>query len=309
MYPPGQQTVQIADLSNDPYAQQPNPSDPNVILNDCRAIGRDIDELGSRLGDLERSQSRFITSGGSSKEVDSLTAEIMGGYHGLTNRVKGIKSRPESRDYRNKPQVDALDLRLRTAIKFYQVVENKFQKDVQKQLRRQFLIVRPDATEEEIQKATSDGTNTQIFEQALMNSDRRGQAQSTLSNVRQRHTDIQRIERTILELQQLFQDLDTIVVEQGHMVQNVEQKADNTHEDLVQGNVQIDRAIARARAARRRKWIYLGVCVAVVLVILIIILIWAGATGQFVSVFHGCEVCRDVADDFDAAAALVIAMG
>jgi syntaxin 1B/2/3 len=308
MHPPGNQNMQIADSYNDPYAQQQNPSDPNFILNDCRAIGRAIDELGSRLGDLQRSQSQFIASGGSSEDVDALTTEILGEYHRLAYHVKGIKSRPESRHPRNQPQVDALDRRIRRAINLYQVVESKFRKDVQEQLRRQFLIVKPDATEEQIQEATSDGTDTQIFQQALMNSDRRGQAQSALSNVRQRRTDIQQIERTMLELQQLFQDLDAIVVEQGHMVQNVEQEADKTHENLVQGNVQIDRAIASARAARRRKWICLGVGVAIILVILIIIMVWAGVTGQFVSRFHGYDICRDVADDLDAAATLVMAM-
>lgn len=122
-----------------------------------------------------------------------------------------------------------------------------------------------------------------------MNSDRRGQAQSALSNVRQRHAAIQQIEKTMLELQQLFQDLDAIVMEQEPMVQNVEAKAMDTHENLEQGNVQVDRAIVSARAARKKKWICLGICVAIILVIVIIILIWAGVTGKFVSRRHGIE--------------------
>jgi len=270
--------------SDNPYAQQQNPTDPNAILNDCRAVGRAIDDLESRLATLQRSQRQFITSSGdSSKEVDSLSADIMSGYRGLADRVKRIKSRPESQDARNKPQVDALDRRIRKAIQSYQLVETQFRKDVQEQQRRQFLIVRPDATEEEIQEATSEGADTQIFQQALMNSDRRGQAQSALSNVRQRHAAIQQIEKTMLELQQLFQDLDAIVTEQEPMVQNVEQRAMDTHEHLEQGNVQLDRGIQSARAARKKKWICLGICVAIILVIVIIILIWAGVTGKFVS--------------------------
>jgi syntaxin 1B/2/3 len=308
MHPPGQQTVQIADLSNDPYAQQQNPRDPNVILNDCRAIGRDIDELGSRLGDLQRSQAQFISSSNSSEDVNALSAEIWSAYRGLVGRVKRVNIRPESQDPRNKPQVDALNRRIRKAINIYQQVESQFRKDVQEQQRRHFLIVCPDATEEDIQEATEAGMDTQIFQQALMNSNRRGQAHDTLLNVRQRHTAIQQIEQTMVELQQLFEDLGEIVVEQESMVQKVEQKAVDTHENLVQGNVQIDRAIAGARAARKRKWICLGVGVAIILVILIIIMIWAGVTGQFVSRFHGYDVYRDVADDLDAAATLVMAM-
>jgi len=275
--------------SDNPYAQQQNPTDPNAILNDCRAVGRAIDDLESRLANLQRSQRQFISSSGdSSKEVDALSADIMSGYRGLADRVKRIKSRPESQDARNKPQVEALDRRIRKAINSYQLVETQFRKDVQEQQRRQFLIVRPDATEQEIQEATSEGADTQIFQQALMNSDRRGQAQSALSNVRQRHAAIQQIEKTMLELQQLFQDLDAIVMEQEPMVQNVEQRAMDTHENLEQGNVQLDRGIASARAARKKKWICFGICVAIILVIVIIILIWAGVTGKFVRT--SCEL-------------------
>lgn len=291
--------------SDNPYAQQQNPTDPNAILNDCRAVGRAIDDLESRLATLQRSQRQFISSSGdSSKEVDALSADIMSGYRGLADRVKRIKSRPESQDPRNKPQVDALDRRIRKAINSYQQVESQFRKDVQEQQRRQFLIVRPDATEQEIQEATADGADTQIFQQALMNSDRRGQAQSALSNVRQRHAAIQQIERTMLELQQLFQDLDAIVVEQEPMVQNVEQKAMDTNENLEQGNVQVDRAIVSARAARKKKWICLGICVAIILVIVIIILIWAGVTGKFVSSSCEHEMPRCVTDEPCRAAAV-----
>lgn len=266
------------------YGQPQEQRDPNAILNDCRAIGRAIDDLESRLASLQRSQRQFITSsGGSSKEVDSLSADIMSGYRGLADRVKRIKSRPESQDGRNKPQVDALDRRIRKAINSYQQVESQFRKDVQEQQRRQFLIVRPDATEDEIREATSEGADTQIFQQALMNSDRRGQAQSALSNVRERHAAIQQIERTMLELQQLFQDLDSVVVQQDTMVQNVESKAMDTSDNLEQGNVQVDRAITSARAARKKKWICFGICVAIILVIVIIVIIWAAVTGKFVS--------------------------
>jgi syntaxin 1B/2/3 len=303
----GQQPVEMQNIgqSDNPYAQQQNPTDPNAILNDCRAVGRAIDDLESRLGNLQRSQRQFISSSGdSSKEVDALSADIMSGYRGLADRVKRIKSRPESQDPRNKPQVDALDRRIRKAINSYQQVESQFRKDVQEQQRRQFLIVRPDATEEEIKEATSEGADTQVFQKALMNSDRHGQAQSALSNVRQRHAAIQQIEATMLELQQLFQDLDAIVVEQEPMVQNVEQRATETHEHLEQGNVQIDRAIVSARAARKKKWICLGICVAIILVIVIIILIWAGVTGKFVSRLHVNEVVRYITNTLYRAAAV-----
>jgi hypothetical protein len=78
--------------------------------------------------------------------------------------------------------------------------------------------------------------------------------------VQQRHDAIQQIERTMIELQQLFQDLDAIVVEQEAAIINIEQKAEETHTHLEAGNVHVDKAIVSARGARKKKWICLGIC-------------------------------------------------
>jgi len=279
------QNVEMQSLASnqDPYAQAPG-RDPNAILNDCRAVSRAVDDLENRLSELQRAQRQFISgNGGSNREVDSLSADIMSGYRGLADRVKRIKSQREAQEPRNKAQVDALDRRIRKAINAYQQVESGFRREVQEQQKRQYLIVNPNATEAEIREVTESSGDVQIFQQALMNSDRRGQAQSTLSNVKQRHDAIQQIERTMIELQQLFQDLDAIVVQQEPMVQNIETKAVETHDNIEAGNVEVGKAVNSARAARKKKWICLGIVVAIILVIVIIILIWCGVTGKFVS--------------------------
>lgn len=243
-----------------PYPTGEPQRDPNQILNDCRAVGRAIDDLEGRLQDLQRLQRNFVSGTGSSnKDVDAMSSDIMSGYRGLADRVKRIKSQPDAANARNKSQVDALDRRIRKAINEYQQLEAQFRREVQEQQRRQYLIVRPDATESEIREATEAGGDTQIFQQALLQSDRRGAAQSTLRNVQQRHDAIQQIERTMIELQQLFQDLDAIVVQQEAAVVDIEQKAEETNTHMEAGNVEMGKAVNSARAARKKKWICLGI--------------------------------------------------
>ena len=93
-----------------------------------------------------------------------------------------------------------------------------------------------------------------------MSSDRRGQASSTLRNVKERHEAIQKIEQQMVELAQLFQDLDQIVMQQEPLVENIEAKGEEIHENVVAGNTEMSGAIEKARSARRKKWWCLLIC-------------------------------------------------
>jgi hypothetical protein len=62
-----------------------------------------------------------------------------------------------------------------------------------------------------------------------------------------------------MELAQLFQDLETLVVQQEPAVTQIEQKGEEVTENVGKGNTELDGAVKKARAARRKKWICLGI--------------------------------------------------
>ena len=63
----------------------------------------------------------------------------------------------------------------------------------------------------------------------LINSDRRGEAQGIASNVRNRHEAIAKIERDMVTLAQLFQDLEAAVVQQEAPVAQIEEERPRSH--------------------------------------------------------------------------------
>jgi len=63
----------------------------------------------------------------------------------------------------------------------------------------------------------------------------------------------------MMELAQLFQDLETLVVQQEPAVTQIEQKGEEVTENVGKGNTELDGAVKKARAARRKKWICLGI--------------------------------------------------
>ena len=63
----------------------------------------------------------------------------------------------------------------------------------------------------------------------------------------------------MIELAQLFQDMEAAVVQQEPAIEQIDQKGEETREHITKGNQQLDGAVDKARAARRKKWILLGI--------------------------------------------------
>ncbi|KAK0610414.1 t-SNARE [Bombardia bombarda] len=272
----GSSNVEMSSLSQN--AGSFAKADPNAILNECREIDGGIDEIDAQLNQLRMLQERSLTdadtSSGSStsRQLDRISAETMTMYRSLTDRVRKVKSGPEARQPRNTAQVNRIDRRLKQAIQEYQNVESQFRKKTQDQMARQYRIVRPDATESEVRAAVEDTSgNSQVFQQALMQGNRMGQARSVLNAVQDRHAALQKIESQIIELAQLFEQLNTLIVEQEVVVAQIEQKSEEVVENLDKGNEEIGVAIQTAKKTRKKKWICLGICVAIIVIIVVIV--------------------------------------
>jgi syntaxin 1B/2/3 len=109
-----------------------------------------------------------------------------------------------------------------------------------------------------------------------LKSNRSATASSVLGAVRARHNDIQKIERTITELNQLMEDLATAVVLQDEPVQAVEQHTENVKKDTEAGNVQLNKGIEHARRARKLKWWCFFICLAIVIILGLVLGLYFG---------------------------------
>lgn len=241
-------------------------ADPNAILNECRSIDKGIDEVEQNLGQLRMLQDRALAdadtsaSSATKRQLDALGSQTMSMYRSLVERVRTIKSHPDAHSAKNSPQVGRVDRRLKQVIQQYQQIEAAFRKKNQEQMARQYRIVRPDADENEVRQAVEDPNGGAVFSQALMQSSRQGRARAALTAVQDRHAEIQRIEQQMVELAQMFQDMDTLVVQQQAAVAQIEAKGEEVAENLDKGNQEINTAVQTARATRKKKWWCLGIC-------------------------------------------------
>ena len=91
----------------------------------------------------------------------------------------------------------------------YQQVQQQAKSAYRQQMTRQYAIARPGASREEIEAAV-DGASGPIFQQEIMTS-RVGEQRKALEAVRTRHDELLRIEQSITELFELFQEMQALL--------------------------------------------------------------------------------------------------
>jgi syntaxin 1B/2/3 len=97
-----------------------------------------------------------------------------------------------------------------------------------------------------------------------MSSTRHGEARSALREVQSRHQDIQKIERTITELAQLFNEMSIMIEVQETAIDNIGAKAQETETQIEGGLQATERAVESAKAARRKKWYCIGIILLII---------------------------------------------
>ncbi|KDQ60716.1 hypothetical protein JAAARDRAFT_190870 [Jaapia argillacea MUCL 33604] len=235
---------------------------------------RTFNDNVSRIGDLHSRSLNNMDDASAQKNaeaLDDLVNETSALSMELKKRIKTLERQGGSgRDAQIRKQQTALvKSKFVEAIQNYQGVEQQYRQRYKQRLERQFKIVKPDATPEEIKAVVNDDQGGQIFSQALMNSNRYGESKAAYREVQERHEDIKRIEGTIAELAQLFNDMSVLVEQQDEQINTIEETAGNVEKDTETGVGYLEKGVDSARAARKKRWI----CFFIIIVVLIIIAI------------------------------------
>ncbi|GAP91206.1 putative snare domain-containing protein [Rosellinia necatrix] len=246
------------------YGQQPAASQ---TLPQQEFLGR-IDFLRNEIGTLASNVQAIASlhqrslaeadGGMSNQQLERIVTETQSLNGGIRDQLKFLANDADqtvdgSRTVK-KRQVDTIKAQFERELRSYQEEESSFRSRYRDQIARQYRIVNPEASEDEVREATeADWGNEGVFQTALR-TNRTGQASSVLGAVRARHNELQRIEKTLMELASLFQDLAVLVEQQEAPVIQAEQNAENTKTYIDDGNQQVKKGIISARNARKWKW-------------------------------------------------------
>ncbi|KAJ2998970.1 Syntaxin-1A [Globomyces sp. JEL0801] len=131
----------------------------------------------------------------------------------------------------------------------YKKIQEGYQNKFKDRMQRQALIVKPNATKEEIEKMM-DGEG-QMFAKQIVNSSQRVEAKKALEDIQNKHREVQRIEKSILELGQLFADMAVLVQAQGEVIDQIAVHIDNAVVDTEEGVQAMSRAVKIQKKTRK----------------------------------------------------------
>lgn len=256
----------------------PRGPNPKAIFNEISLIRKELARIRDLSQSLEPLENAVLYNPDSSdsskrKNLDELNSQITAACRELASRIANVKQNPGANASYIETHIPGITQELKELNQKRLINEREYSAKSRDQAARQYRIVNPNATDAEIEEAIQN-PNDSIFTQAMMQSDRRGQANSVKREVELRHAAIMKVNQDIAELGALFEDLANLVVQQEAAVTNIEMKGEEVVENLDKGTEQIGVAIKSARNARKWKWWCLGIVVLIIIIIVVVVLIY-----------------------------------
>jgi len=160
----------------------------------------------------------------------------------------------------------------------YQDVQTKYKNKYKERVERQYKIVKPDATPEEIEEVLQSGNSSQIFAQEILDNQRRVQAKDALAYIENKHKDILKLEQSIQELHQLFLEMAILVEAQGELIDQIEYNVSKSVAYSGEALKQLRKANKLQKSSRKKMC-----CIVIILVLVLAAL--AGGVSALIAVF------------------------
>lgn len=240
--------------------QQPAPLSQQDFLARVQSIRNDITRLTGDIETIGQLHQRALGAADpqADRQLEQYVAQTQIRNTAIKDGIKGLErdlARTTDAARKTKQtQLQSLRTFFKSELDSYQSIEREYRQKYRDQIARQYRIVNPDASEQEVQEAAeADWGNEGVFQTALR-TNRSGHASSVLGNVRARHNELQRIEQTLTELAVLYQELATMVEQQETVIVDAENKGQDVVNNLESGNQQVAEANKSARNRRKLKW-------------------------------------------------------
>ncbi|XP_015694780.1 syntaxin-132-like [Oryza brachyantha] len=170
----------------------------------------------------------------------------------------------------------ALKNRLKDRIKDFQNLRQTIQEEHRQVVGRMvFTVTGEQPSDQVIDHLIETGGSEQIFEKAIQGIGR-GQIIATVQEIQERHDAVMEIEKRLLELQQIFNDMAVLVDAQGETLNDIEDQVHKAVDHLQGGNEALREA--KSLQKKSRKCMFIAIIILLVIAAIVVLSIlkpWA----------------------------------
>lgn len=146
----------------------------------------------------------------------------------------------------------------------YNAASYDFKQNLQERTRRQLKIVNAEITDDEVEKIVATGQANDVIKLALLSEN----IQDVVRDIEERHLDILKLEKQVMEVYELFKDLATLVEIQQESLDVIENRITKAKAYTERAVVELEHAEKYQKKARNKRCCLLFIVLAVLVVIL-----------------------------------------
>lgn len=223
----------------------------------------------------------------SQEQTQKATAELQQTMDGISALANNVRAMLQKMDKQNKDAEKAedtengmsADLRIRKtqhstlSRKFVQTmtqyndIQAANKRKYRDAIKRQCQIVDPNIDDSTVDRLLETGGTAEIFKGKRLD-----EAERALSDIRDRHEDIQRLEESLKELHGMFVDMSVLVQEQGEMIDRIEYSVGRSSNYVEEAKKKVKEALHYQQAARKKKWCCLVMLTVTIVVIIVVVI-------------------------------------
>lgn len=217
-----------------------------VMQQDINAVSKLADQIKKKLQELDKANDQALKRKGCGPGSSSeRTRSAITGA--LKKKLKDLMG-------------EFQELRSRLNAEYREVVE-----------RRVYTVTGQAASEEDIDKMIETGESETIFQKAILEQGR-GYVLDTLAEIRERRDAVMELEKSLMELHQIFLDMAVLVEAQGEMLDNIEAQVAKSVEYVQAGVTHLQ--AAKQLQKNTRKWMCCALIVLLIIVAVIIVVVF-----------------------------------
>jgi len=260
-------------------------SEVDRVNADIKAIAKASKEI-----DSINEQSMRSTTTAEEQKLSKKLGPLIGTTNKSAKRTKDVLGllKQETDKLKDEGKLNASNVRVREnmnttltkkfidEMKIYQQSQQKYKTDIKKKVKRQVQVIKPDATDEEIDDVMkSEGGRDALYKQSILAGGVNDQIKTTYAKVAGKYQDVLTLEQSVAELHQMFLDFALLTEQQGELLDQIEFNVTQATDYVEEANVETHTAIEYQKSIRKKQcWLLLIVAVAATVVILIVIKPW-----------------------------------